>query len=266
LLQVSELSVRYRTADGAEHTALENVSFALGDGEVVGVLGESGCGKTTLCLALMGLLPAAARVLGGSIRCNGRELLSLTEKEMQKARGAELSMVFQEPALSLNPVMRAGDQIAEVLRAHTSLDGAQRRKRVEELLSEVQLEPVGRIYRSYPHELSGGQQQRVAMAQALACRPKLMVADEPTASLDLTTQAEILALMRGLRARYGTSLLVVSHSPAVLAALADRVIVLLGGSIVEQGRSTEVLRTPQHEYTARLLRPFEATVLGAQAR
>ncbi len=240
------------------------MSFEVEQNQVVGVLGESGCGKTTLCLAILGLLPAACS-LGGSIRYDSLELLRLPDKKMQTIRGASLSIIFQEPALSVSPVMRAGDQIAAVLRAHTSLSSGARRKRVQELLADVKLADVERIYRAYPHELSGGEQQRVAIAQALACRPRLIIADEPTASLDLTTQAEIISLLRDLRARYETSFLLVSHSPAVLRALADRVIVLSGGRVIEQGRCADVFRAPQHEWTARMLRPFPARAEGAQA-
>ena len=263
LLKVCQLSVRYKIAGSAEHAALENISFEIAENEVVGVLGESGCGKSTLCLALLGLLPPTARLCGGSILLGDRDVTRLTEAALQKIRGAEISIVFQEPALSLNPVMRTGEQIAAVLRAHTGLDRRQQRKRVEELLDDVQLSPAERIYRSYPHELSGGQQQRIAIAQALACRPKLVIADEPTASLDLTTQAEILQLMRAIREKHGTSFLIVSHSPGVLGMLADRIIVLRAGKILEQGSAKELLTAPQEQYTAGLIHPFRSRAMGA---
>lgn len=263
MLEISNLSVSYRSARGEEHPALDKVSLRVGKGETVGLLGESGCGKTTLGLAVLRLLPPAARLLGGSISWLGRNLLALPEKEMRTVRGAGISIIFQEPALALNPVLRAGDQIAAVLGAHLSLGAWELRQRVRELLAEVQLEPVERIGRAYPHELSGGQQQRVAIAQALACRPGLVIADEPTASLDLTTQAGILDLVRGLQARHETSFLLISHSPAVLAALADRVVVFAGGRVVEEGPRAELFRAPRNESTARLLRPFAGPAGGA---
>ena len=266
MLEISDLSVSYRSTDAQKHDALEEVSLRVASGEIVGLLGESGCGKTTLALAILRLLPLTARVLRGSITWKGRSLLALAETEMRRVRGAEISIVFQEPALSLNPVMRVGDQIAAVLRAHDTLGRRELRARVAELLSEVQLEPVDRIGCAYPHQLSGGQQQRVAIAQALACRPGLVIADEPTASLDLTTQAEIISLLRRLRTRYKTSFLLVSHGPGVLRALADRVVVLAAGRVVEEGRRSEVFHAPQDQRTARLLRPFAGRAAGAPPR
>lgn len=265
MLQVSELSVHYRSAGTAGYPALDHLSLKIGPGESVGILGESGCGKTTLCLGILGLLPVTAHVAGGSIQWDGRDLLRLTEEEMRQVRGEKISIVFQEPSLSLHPVMRVGDQVAAVFRAHLPIGRREARQRAEELLREIRLAPADQIYRAYPHELSGGQQQRIAIAQALACRPGLVIADEPTASLDLTTQAEVIELLRGLRARYNTSFLIVSHSPGVLAALADRVVVLSGGRVVEEGKCSDVFRTPQNEYTARLLRPFSGRASGAQA-
>lgn len=257
--------MRYSPADSSVQTALDRVSLKVAPGESVGILGESGSGKTTLCRSILGLLPATANISGGSVEWKGRDLLRLPEKGKQRVRGAEISMVFQEPALSLNPVMRVGDQIAAVLRAHFAIAGREVRDRVLSLLEQVQLAPAKRIYRAYPHELSGGQQQRIAIAQALVCRPDLVIADEPTASLDLTTQAELIGLLRKLRAQYATAFVIVSHSPGVLAALAERAVVLAAGRVVEQGACADLFRAPQTEYTAGLLRPFSTRAAGAQA-
>jgi ABC-type glutathione transport system ATPase component len=237
--------------------ALDGVTFEMAGGEAVGLLGKSGCGKTTLCRAVLALLPVQARLISGSVFWHGSDLLQLGEQELQKIRGARISMIFQEPALSLHPVMRVGDQIAAVVRAHSSLCRDAVTEKVQQLLRDVQLEPAQRIARAYPHQLSGGQQQRIAIAQALACSPELVIADEPTASLDLTTQAEIIELLRTLRQRTNTSFLVVSHNPSVLAALVDRAIVLDEGRIIEDGTMTDILRSPHHAYTQELVRPFQ---------
>jgi ABC-type glutathione transport system ATPase component len=257
LLRVSNLSVRYLTGSSAAVVALDGVTLEIAAGETVGLLGKSGCGKTTFCRAILALLPVQARVTSGSVFWDGSDLLQLGEQKLQKIRGARISMIFQEPALSLHPVMRVGDQIAAVVRAHSSLRRVAATERVEQLLRDVQLEPAERIARAYPHQLSGGQQQRIAIAQALACRPELVIADEPTASLDLTTQAEIIELLRNLRKRTNTSFLIVSHSPNVLAALADRAIVLEEGRIIEEGTMAAILRSPRHAYTQEMVCPFQ---------
>jgi ABC-type glutathione transport system ATPase component len=256
LLQVRELTVEYR--DGHEISPVaKGVSFDVAAGEALGFLGESGCGKTTIALAILGMLPANGSVVNGSIEFRGRKLLSLNESEWQRIRGAEMSLIFQEPALALNPVMRVGDQIAEVLRAHrTSNRFPWRayndiRPRVLAMLAEVQL--PAEIYSAYPHQLSGGQRQRIVIAQALACRPELVIADEPTASLDSTTQAEILALLKGLKDRLGVAFIFISHNPAMLQKIADRVAVFSGAGIVEEGATTKILRQPVHPYTRSLL-------------
>ena len=260
LLRVSNLSVRYLTGSSAAVVALDGVTFEIAGGETVGLLGKSGCGKTTLCRAILALLPVRARWTSGSVFWHGSDLLRLGEQELQKIRGARISMIFQEPALSLHPVIRVGDQIAAVVRAHSALRRAAVTEKVEQLLRDVQLEPAERIARAYPHQLSGGQQQRIAIAQALACSPELVIADEPTASLDLTTQAEIIELLRTLRKRTNTSFLVVSHNPNVLAALADRAVVLDEGRIVEEGTMAGILAAPHHPYTQEMVGAFQRPV------
>src|SRR6185436_9753471 len=218
LLEIRDLTVRYELAGGPPAAALPSVSLEVEAGEVVGLLGESGGGKSTLLLAILGLLPATARVAGGSIRYRGRDLLELDARERRRLRGAEIAMVFQDPSLALNPVRRVGPQVAEVVAAHRGGDRA--RADALSLLAEVALPEPERLYEAYPHELSGGQRQRVVIAQALAGRPSLLLADEPTAALDPTIQAELRALLRSLQARLSLAVLMASHDLGALAALA----------------------------------------------
>jgi oligopeptide/dipeptide ABC transporter ATP-binding protein len=256
LLEVRDLAVEYATRYGAPVAALDEVSLDVEAGEVVGLLGESGGGKTTLLLAILGLLPASARVIRGSIRLRGRELLALRDSELQSVRGAEISMVFQDPALALNPVRRVGPQVAEVIRAHRAWSQRRCREDALSMLAEVGFAEPARIFQAYPHELSGGQRQRVVLAQALACRPALVLADEPTASLDSTAQAELRALVAALQARFGLALLIASHDLGALAALAGRVAVMYAGRLVEVGTPAQVFGDPLHPYSRGLVRAF----------
>ncbi len=253
LLQVRDLAVDY-AARGAIVHALRGVTFDLEAGESVGVLGESGSGKSTLASALLRVLPASATITRGSIRFRSRDLRTASEKDLQSVRGAAIALIPQEPALALSPVMRVGDQVINVLRAHRDIDRRSRRDVAERMLAEVGLDEAGRIFHSYPHELSGGQRQRVAIAQALVCRPKLVIADEPTSSLDTTTQAEILALLRRLRKDLGLTLLMIAHQPAVLAEITDRVLVMYAGRVVEDCSAASIDGAPLHPYTAALLK------------
>jgi oligopeptide/dipeptide ABC transporter ATP-binding protein len=221
------------------------------------MLGESGCGKTTLGLALLGMLDEGV-VTRGSIKLGDRELLGLGEEKLTEIRGDEISMIFQEPSLALNPVMRVGHQVAEVLRAHRSWPGgraarARLQQELESLLVEVGLEPAGDYLEAYPHQLSGGQQQRVVIAQALACRPAVVVADEPTTALDTVTKIEILNLLNLLKKRFAAASILISHDPAPLAIVADRLIVMYAGRVVEEGPAEEVFQQPLHPYTEALL-------------
>jgi ABC-type glutathione transport system ATPase component len=252
LLEIHDLTVCYET-DGVRVRAVSGVSFELAPGDSLGVLGESGCGKTTTALAILGILPKTARVAGGSIRFRGRDLFKLSERELLEVRGSEISMVFQEPAMMLSPVKRAGDQVAEVIRAHSRKSWRECRAQALARLTEVGFESAARIYACYPHQLSGGERQRVAIAQALACRPALVIADEPTASLDPTTQAEILKLLKELQDRLGIALLVISHDSGVLAKVATRIMVMRRGEVVEEGRLEQVFDRPQNAYTHGLL-------------
>lgn len=236
LLQVRNLTVEFPAARAAAHTAVEDVSFDIDAAEIVGLMGESGCGKTTLSLAVLGLLAKEQAGVSGSIMFRGRELLGLDERSLATVRGAKISLVSQEPGIALSPVMRAGDQIAEVLHAHRKWDWAQCRAEARSWLASVGLLPIDRIYASYPHQLSGGQLQRVVLAQALVCEPELVIADEPTASLDALTESSFLALLRELKSQLGISVLLISHSAHVQASLADRVLMMKEGRIVEEGR------------------------------
>jgi oligopeptide/dipeptide ABC transporter ATP-binding protein len=256
LLEVRDLAVEYRPPRGAPVAAVRGVSLDVDAGEAVGLLGESGCGKTTLLLAILGLLPDSARVVAGSIRFRGEELLALSGSELRRVRGAKLSIVFQDPDLALNPVRRVGSQIAEVVRAHRDQSARRCREDALDTLAEVGFDEPVRIYHAYPHELSGGQRQRVVIAQALACRPSLLVADEPTASLDSTTQAELRALLAHLQARFDLGMLVASHDLRALAALAGRVLVMYAGALVEAGTPAQVFGDPLHPYTRGLSRAF----------
>jgi peptide/nickel transport system ATP-binding protein len=251
LLEVSGLSVRFDTADGPVH-AVDDVSFALGRGEVLGIVGESGCGKTVACLSLARLLPENAAVTG-RVALDGVDLLSLAPRRLRQVRGRELAYVFQEPMTSLNPSLTIGSQIGEVLSHHLGLSRAAARARAIELLRLVRIQAPERRVDDYPHQLSGGMQQRVMIAMALACDPKVLVADEPTTALDVTTQAAILALMGEIRERLGTAIVLVTHNLGVVAGLADRVLVMYAGRVAEDAPVDELFDQPQHPYTIGLL-------------
>src|SRR5215472_25454 len=254
LLQVRDLTVAYYLNRGRGITALKDLSFEIAPGEAVGLLGESGCGKTTLALSLLRLLPPTGRTLRGSVVFRGRNLLELKESELQKVRGAEISMVYQEPGSALNPVIRVGDQVAEVLRAHQEMSQRCARKEAGSLLAQVGLSEESRISDAYPHQLSGGQRQRVVIAQAIACRPALIIADEPSTALDSVTQIEILTLLKRLQTELQLALLFITHDPGLLAQLVDRVVVMYAGRLIEAGPAEQVLERPLHPYTQGLLR------------
>lgn len=254
LLQVRGLSVSYCSDGHSSTVAVEDASFDLAEGEAVGLLGESGCGKTTLGLTLLGLLPRAGCVRTGSISFMGIDLLPLRERQLQKIRGAWISMVHQEPGMALNPVLRVGDQIAEVLRAHSQLGSARVKEEARALLARVGLAHDSGINEAYPHQLSGGQKQRVVIAQAIACHPAILIADEPTTALDAVTQTDILTLLKGVQERLRMALLLISHDPGALEQVVDRVMVMHAGRIVEEGTTEDVMQRPLHTYTWGLLR------------
>ena len=249
MLQCQRLTVNYASAT---KPALSEIDFEMGPGEVVGILGESGCGKSTLALSILGLLPASARV-EGSILFHDQDMLHLSESQLRSVRGAQISLIHQEPGLSLSPVMRVGRQIAEVLQAHGSIQRSLCMEECKAMLRDVQLDNVDRIYNAYPHQLSGGELHRVAIAQALIRRPELVICDEPTSSLDVTIQAEILKLLHDLKRQFGMAMIFITHNPALLAGFADRVLVMYEGKIVEEGRVSQVFRRPLHSYTHELL-------------
>ena len=232
--------------------AVDNVSLSIAPGETLCVVGESGSGKSMLAHAVMGLLPKEVKPARGSIWIDKRDLLTFDESAMRNVRGREIGMIFQEPMTSLNPIMPAGRQIEETFEAHGALDRAQR-ARVLDLLAEVGLPDPAHIAHAYPHELSGGQRQRVMIAMALALQPRLLIADEPTTALDVTTQAQILKLIAELRRKHGTAVLFITHDFGVVADIADRIVVLQNGVAVEQGIADDVLARPQHAYTRRLI-------------
>ena len=249
LLIVRDLRVAY--PGGRDRVpALQGVSIEIAEQQAVGLLGESGSGKSTLGATLLGWVAHGASA-SGIINFAGISLLTASEGELRKVRGARISYIAQDPAQALSPVLRVGEQITDVLRAHTNMGRRERRAMVDDALREVGLDAA--LYDAYPHELSGGQRQRVAIAQALVCRPELLIADEPTTALDSTTQAEILALIRRLRREHGMAMLLISHDPAVLIEMVDYVYVLRQGEIAEHGTSNEVLNTPGSDYTRALL-------------
>lgn len=253
LSRVEKLSVRYRLGSDKSVPALRGISLRLVAGQILGVLGESGCGKSTLAAAIMRTLPPNAQC-EGTISFNGIDLLAVNEQQLDEIRGKEIALIHQSPALSLNPVVRVGEQISQVIRTHLPVSAREAREQAVAMLNEVHLPDAARIYRSYPHQLSGGQQQRVAIAQALACRPALVIADEPTSSLDATLQLEILQLLRELNQKFGTAFLLIAHDPALLAAVADRVAVMYAGRVIEEGPLPQLFTDPLHPYTRALLK------------
>jgi peptide/nickel transport system ATP-binding protein len=262
-LDVRGLAVTYALADQVRVRAVDDLTLAIGDGEIVGILGESGCGKSTLANAILRLLPNHASHEQGEIFLSGRNLSALPETELCDIRGRDVSLIPQDPALSLNPVMTVGSQIAEVLRAHLSMSASDRRARVHELLREVGFDRPENIYGAYPHQLSGGQRQRIAISQAIACRPPLIIADEPTSKLDAPLQTEIIALLKEIRRTHGAAILVITHDPAMLAAFADRIAVMYAGRIVEVGETAQVLRQPLHPYTEALVRIAKSAAMNS---
>jgi peptide/nickel transport system ATP-binding protein/oligopeptide transport system ATP-binding protein len=237
-----------------EITAIEDVSFSLKEGEILGIVGESGSGKSVTALTIMGLLPRPpARIAAGSVMFQGQDLTKLSAREMQRIRGPGIAMIFQEPMTSLNPVFSIGDQIMETIRAHENLPAAALRKRAIDMLDKVGIPSAARRLDDYPHQMSGGQRQRVMIAIALACNPKLLIADEPTTALDVTIQAQILDLLMDLRDEFRMAIMVITHNMGVIAETADRVLVMYAGRVIEEAPVARVFDHPVHPYTRGLL-------------
>jgi oligopeptide/dipeptide ABC transporter ATP-binding protein len=253
LLVVEGLRTLFRTDDG-EFAAVNGVSFSVPAGRTLAIVGESGCGKSVTALSIMGLVPdPPGRIAGGSIRFEGRELLGLPARDMQDLRGNGMAMIFQEPMSSLNPAFTIGDQIVEGLMRHRPLDRAQAAERALEMLRKVRIPAPEQRFHEHPHKLSGGMRQRAMIAMALACEPRLLIADEPTTALDVTIQAQILDLMRSLQQETGTAIILITHDLGVVAEVADEVVVMYAGRVVEQAPVRDLFREPQHPYTVGLL-------------
>lgn len=252
LLEIKDEKLSFFTPAG-EVKALNGVSFSMNEGEVLGIVGESGSGKSVTAYSIMGLTAYPGKLIGGTIYFNGHQIEKMSEKEMRKIRGNEVSIIFQDPMTSLNPVYTIGNQITEVIRLHTGKSKKEAYDRAKELLELVGInEPTKRL-KQYPHELSGGMRQRVMIAIALACEPKLLIADEPTTALDVTIQAQILELMQELRQKLGMSIIMITHDLGVVASMCERNAVMYAGHIVEYGTADEIFYEPKHEYTKGLI-------------
>ena len=252
ILEIKDEYLSFFTPAG-EVKALNGVSFSMEEGEVLGIVGESGSGKSVTAYSIMGLTAYPGRLVGGSIRFNGHQVDQMTEKEFCKMRGNEVSIIFQDPMTSLNPVYTIGNQIVEVIRLHTDKNKTEAWARAKELLELVGINEPEKRLKQYPHELSGGMRQRVMIAIALACEPKLLIADEPTTALDVTIQAQILELMNDLRHKLGMSIIMITHDLGVVAQMCEKIAVMYAGHIVEYGTTDEIFYNPQHEYTKGLI-------------
>ena len=252
MLEVDNLQTHFRTPDGINR-AVDGVSFHVEAGETLAIVGESGCGKSVTAMSILRLIPEPPGKLAGAIRFNGKNLLELSEPAMRDIRGNEISMIFQEPMTSLNPVLTVGRQIGETLRLHQGMSAQQAEDRAVEMLKLVGIPEAERRVKEYPHQLSGGMRQRVMIAIALACNPKLLIADEPTTALDVTIQAQILDLMRDLKHRVGAAIVLITHDLGVVAEVAERVVVMYAGRKVEEAKVGPLFRNPRHPYTQGLL-------------
>jgi peptide/nickel transport system ATP-binding protein len=252
LLDVRDLKTEFRTPEGTVH-AVDGLSFFVQAGETVAILGESGCGKSVTALSILRLLKGPPARISGSAHFGGRDLLSLGKRELRAIRGKDISMIFQEPMTSLNPVLSIGRQVGETVRLHEGASRSEARKRATEMLSMVGIPDPARRLREFPHQLSGGMRQRVMIAMALACRPKLLIADEPTTSLDVTIQAQVLDLIRDLKGRFGSAVILITHDLGVVAEMAERVVVMYAGRKVEEGPVDVIFSRARHPYTRALL-------------
>jgi oligopeptide/dipeptide ABC transporter ATP-binding protein len=253
LLNIHRLSTHFFTENGVVQ-AVEAVDLKIGRGEIVGLVGESGCGKTVTTLSIMRLLPSPGRIVNGEIWFEKENLIEKSEPEMRKIRGNRISMIFQEPMSSLNPVLTIGEQIAEVIKSHQGLSRAQAKNMAVEMLDLVGVPAAATRVNEYPHQLSGGMRQRVMIAMALACKPALLIADEPTTALDVTIQAQVLDLMRDLQKKFHTAIMLITHDLGVVAEMCDEVVVMYLGRVVEHAKVRPIFHDPKHPYTQGLLR------------
>ena len=253
LLEVEGLEVEFSTRQGVAKV-LDGIALSLEPGRTLGIVGESGCGKSMTALSIMRLVPVPpGRIGAGSVRLKGEDLLQTSEKRMREVRGKDISMIFQEPMTSLNPVYSIGDQIAETVRLHEGLGRRDSLDRAVEMLKAVHIPAAERRVREFPHQMSGGMRQRVMIAMALACRPSVLIADEPTTALDVTVQAQVFDLLKELQEKTGTAIILISHDMGVIAEMADRVMVMYAGRIVEEASTDEILESPRHPYTQGLI-------------
>jgi len=252
LLNIRNLKTYYFTDEGVVK-AVDGVDLKIKSGETMGLVGETGCGKSTVATSIMRLVPKPGKIVAGEIIFKGRNLLELSNDEMRKIRGSEIAMVFQDPMVSLNPVIRVGEQIAEVFQVHRGMERSEAWEKAVEMMKLVGIPEAERMSKRYPHELSGGMRQRVMIAIAIACRPSLLIADEPTSALDVTIQAQILSEMKRLREEVNTSILLITHDLGVIAEIADKVAIMYAGDMVEYGDVRTVLKKPKHPYTRGLL-------------
>jgi peptide/nickel transport system ATP-binding protein len=263
LLQIQDLTVTYTQRNGAPLRALEKLSLSVAPGEVVGILGESGCGKSTLANAVMGLLPASGIIEEGRILLGDANVLEMSEAQLCAIRGIKISLMPQEPALSLNPVMTAAAQLEEVLKAHLTLRRRDRKELVSDLLRELGFEDPSQVADAYPHQLSGGQRQRIVLAQAIACKPNLLIADEPTSKLDPSLRSEIADLLAKLHRKHGMAIMVISHDLTLLASLASRIVLMYAGRVVENAPRAAMVAGPLHPYGKELFQLARSSAIGA---
>ncbi len=266
LLEIDNLKTQFFTSAGIVK-AVDGVSYTVDEGETVAVVGESGCGKSVTAMSIMRLIPwPPGKIVDGAINFDGRDLLSITEEDMRNVRGKDISMIFQEPMTSLNPVLTIGMQLTETMTTHTDISDDKAMARAEELLGTVGISEPARRLSQYPHHLSGGMRQRVMIAMALACEPKLIIADEPTTALDVTIQAQILELMKDLTRRLNVAMIIITHNLGVVARYADRVNVMYAGKIIETGTARDIYYNPRHPYTLALLKSVPRMDQARQAK
>jgi peptide/nickel transport system ATP-binding protein len=268
LLEVENLQTHFRTPDGVNR-AVDGVSFYVEEGETLAIVGESGCGKSVTAMSILRLIPEPPGKIAGALRLEGCDLMTLDDRAMRAIRGNDISMIFQEPMTSLNPVLSIGRQLGETLRLHQGLDHKSAQARAADMLNLVGISEPGRRLREYPHQMSGGMRQRVMIAMALACNPKLLIADEPTTALDVTIQAQILDLMAELKRRTGAAIVLITHDLGVVAEVAERVMVMYAGRKVEEAPAAALFRAPRHPYTQGLLGAVPklgSSLTGAETR